>query len=106
MHDRGEANGQRAGEQVRVGVAGEQGGLEKHHGDRPDRRRPAEARQHHFREHRLHGEEEQRRDEEGGGEQRRRVRPGKRCHRIRCGGAGGRVGMGHGVFRWKNAPED
>ena len=50
-----------AREQVRIGIACEQRGLEKHDRHRPHRRRAAEARQHHLGEHRLHHEQERRR---------------------------------------------
>ncbi len=52
-------------QEMRVGIAGEQHRLEKHHGDRPDRGRAAENRQHHAREHRLHGEKQERAGENG-----------------------------------------
>ncbi len=64
MHDHRAAARQIAGQRVRVGVAGEQHGLEKHHRDRPHRGRAAEPRQHHLGEHRLHGEQQRRRQED------------------------------------------
>ena len=57
-------------QQMRVAVADEQRSLEEADGDRPNRRRAAEHRQHHLGEHRLHGEQQQRREEGGG-----RIRP-------------------------------
>ena len=52
---------ERAREQMRIGIADQQRGLEEHHRDRPHRGRAAEPRQHHLGEHRLHGEQQQRR---------------------------------------------
>ncbi len=72
MDQRRAADGQRAREQVRIGVAGQQRGLEEHHRDRPHRRRAAEHRQHHLGEHRLNGEQQQRGGKQRGGEERER----------------------------------
>ena len=55
---------------VSIGVAGQESGLEEHHGGVPDCGRAAEQRQHHPGEHRLDPEQEQRAQQQGGGEQR------------------------------------
>jgi hypothetical protein len=75
MRDRGMGGLKQAGEEVRIGVAGEQKRLEGHHGDRPDRRRAAEPGQHHLGKHRLNGEQQQRRNEQRRGIKRRRGAP-------------------------------
>ena len=73
---------QRPHQNMGVGIAGKQHGLEKHHRYRPHRRRTAEPRQHHAREHRLHRKQQQRAGEHRGGEYRQdhcpmpRGRPG------------------------------
>ena len=73
-HDR-EMDGERvggfeAGEEMGIGIAGEQRRLEEHHRHRPDGRCAAEPRQDHLGEHRLDGEEEQGGEENGRGEDR------------------------------------
>jgi hypothetical protein len=55
---------EQAAEQMGIGIAGKQHGLEEHHRHRPDRGRTAELRQHHFRKHRLDQEQQQRRQEQ------------------------------------------
>jgi hypothetical protein len=70
MHECSLGHGERARKQMRVGIADQQCGLEEHHRYRPHGRRSAEARQHHFGEHRLHGKQQQRGREQGHGEQR------------------------------------
>jgi hypothetical protein len=52
---------------MRVGIAGQEQRLEKHHRHRPHRGRAAEPRQHHLGEQRLHREQEQRAQEDRGG---------------------------------------
>ena len=43
---------------MRVAVAGEQDTLKEHHAGIPDRRRPAQQREHHFGDHRLNNEQQ------------------------------------------------
>jgi hypothetical protein len=87
MQHRGLGRLEKPGDQVRIGVSGEQEGLERHHGDRPDRRRAAKPWQHHLGKHRLNGEQQQRRDEQRRGIKRRRGAPAQ--PRALCGGQRG-----------------
>ena len=83
-------------DQMRVGIARQQGGLEEHQRDRPDRRGAAELRQHHLGEHRLHREQQRGADEDGGDEGREHCgeigRIGRRC------GPGRKIGC-HAIIR-------
>ena len=51
-----------------VGVSGQKQRLKEDHAGGPGRRRPAQKRQHHFSDHRLHEEQEKGADEERDGE--------------------------------------
>ena len=64
------AAGRVARQQVGIGVAAQQRGLEEHHRHRPHRRRAAEPRQHHLGEHRLHREQQRGADKDRDGERR------------------------------------
>ena len=80
MDDDRQAARQMTGQEVRIGIAGEQRGLEEHHGHRPHLRRAAEARQHHLGEQRLH------RKQQGGREEdRSRVGAQQEAVRLRKG---------------------
>ncbi len=71
-----------AREQMGIGIAEQQRGLEEHDGHRPHRGRPAELRQHHLGEHRLHREQERGAEENRGcedGEQRAEGDGGAGC---------------------------
>ena len=70
MDDDRRAARREARQQMRIGIAGEQRGLEEHHRHRPHRRGAAEPRQHHLGEHRLHREQQRGADENGGDEGR------------------------------------
>ena len=64
MNDYRHAPRREARQRMRVGVAGEQRGLEEHHRDRPHGRSAPKPGQHHLGEHRLHGEQQRRAHED------------------------------------------
>ena len=80
--------GRKARDQMRVGIARQQGGLEEHQRNRPDRGGAAELRQHHLGEHRLHGEQQRRADEDGRDESREQHTEGCGFSRLCVGGRG------------------
>src|SRR5262249_2396586 len=53
MNENGASSWREARQQMRIGIAGKQRGLEEHHRDRPDSCSAAQPRQHHLGEHRL-----------------------------------------------------
>ena len=71
LQDRSRPQAEPGRKEMRPGVAGEQGGLEKHHGDRPDRRRAAKPGQRHAGKEGLHREQQE------GAEENRRAEGGQ-----------------------------
>jgi hypothetical protein len=70
------AHPQAGGQDVRVGVAQQEQGLEEQHAGVPNGRAAAELRQHHLGDHQFEPEEEGRAQEDGGGKQDRHGAPG------------------------------
>jgi hypothetical protein len=64
VDEQSERTAYKAGQNIGIGVTEQQNALKEYHGHRPYRWRAAKPRQHHLREHGLHGEQQRRAEED------------------------------------------